>query len=298
MTQPKKIAFIGLGVMGGPMASHLAQAGHSVTVFNRTPAKADAWVAANPGQKSAKTPADAAADAGFVFMCVGKDEDIREVIAGEQGILSQLKAGSIIIDHTTASAAIATEMAELCQKQQITYLDAPVSGGEQGAINGQLTIMVGGNEAAFQQAEPLMQVFAKAVTYMGATGAGQMTKMVNQICIGGLVQALAEGLNFAEKAGLDQQKVMDVISLGAAGSWQMNNRHKTMIADEYEHGFAVNWMRKDLAICLDQASKINVQLPVTALVDQFYAEVQQLGGGRWDTSSLLRRLQAFKLNQE
>ena len=298
MTQPKKIAFIGLGVMGGPMASHLAQAGHSVTVFNRTPAKADAWVAANPGQKSAKTPADAAADAGFVFMCVGKDEDIREVIAGEQGILSQLKAGSIIIDHTTASAAIATEMAELCQKQQITYLDAPVSGGEQGAINGQLTIMVGGNEAAFQQAEPLMQVFAKAVTYMGAAGAGQMTKMVNQICIGGLVQALAEGLNFAEKAGLDQQKVMDVISLGAAGSWQMNNRHKTMIADEYEHGFAVNWMRKDLAICLDQASKINVQLPVTALVDQFYAEVQQLGGGRWDTSSLLRRLQAFKLNQE
>ncbi|GLR64468.1 NAD(P)-dependent oxidoreductase [Marinospirillum insulare] len=294
MSTPKKIAFIGLGVMGGPMASHLAKAGHQVTVFNRTPAKASQWVLENPDHTSASTPAEAAAKAEIVFICVGKDEDVREVVTGQQGILTSLQAGSLIVDHTTASASLAKEMAAACQKQQINFLDAPVSGGEQGAINGQLTIMVGGDASAYERAEPIMQLFAKAVTYMGEAGAGQMTKMVNQICIGGLVQALAEGLNFAEKAGLDQQKVIDVISLGAAGSWQMNNRHKTMIADEYEHGFAVDWMRKDFAICLDQARALDAQLPVTALVDQFYAEVQQQGGGRWDTSSLLRRMRAFK----
>ncbi|NLW04957.1 MAG: NAD(P)-dependent oxidoreductase [Pseudomonadaceae bacterium] len=294
MSTSKKLAFIGLGVMGGPMASHLAKAGYQVCVFNRTPAKAAQWLNKHPAQSTTLTPAEAAADADLVFMCVGEDDDIREVVAGEQGILKTLKAGATIVDHTTASATVAIEMAAACQKQQIHFLDAPVSGGEQGAINGQLTIMVGGDETAYNQAEPLMQVFAKAVTYMGASGTGQITKMVNQICIGGLVQALAEGLNFAEKAGLDQQKVIDVISLGAAGSWQMVNRHKTMIAEEYEHGFAVDWMRKDFAICLDQARKINAQLPITSLVDQFYGEVQQLGGGRWDTSSLLKRLQAFK----
>jgi len=284
--------------MGSPMAGHLARAGHQVCVFNRTPSKAAQWVTEHPGHTSATTPAEASANADMVFMCVGKDEDVREVITGEQGILQTLKPGSIIVDHTTASATLAKEMATICQKQQIHFLDAPVSGGEQGAVKGQLTIMVGGDETAYNQAEPLMKAFAKAVTYMGEAGAGQMTKMVNQICIGGLVQALAEGLNFADKAGLDQQKVIDVISLGAAGSWQMVNRHKTMIADEYEHGFAVDWMRKDLAICLEQARKLDAQLPVTALVDQFYAEVQQQGGGRWDTSSLLRRMRAFKPKQK
>lgn len=295
MSTPQTIAFIGLGVMGSPMAGHLAKAGHQVTVFNRTPEKASQWVVKYPNHQSAATPAEASANADLVFMCVGKDDDVREVVTGEQGILKTLKTGCIIVDHTTASATLAKEMAAACQKQQISFLDAPVSGGEQGAINAQLTIMVGGDETAYNKAKPTMQVLAKAVTYMGETGAGQMTKMVNQICIGGLIQALAEGLNFAEKAGLDQQKVMDVISLGAAGSWQMANRHKTMIADDYEHGFAVDWMRKDLAICLDQARKLNTQLPITALIDQFYGDVQQLGGGRWDTSSLLKRMQAFKL---
>lgn len=294
MNSAQKVAFIGLGVMGGPMASHLAKAGHQVTVFNRTLAKATQWVSENPKHASAKTPAEAVINADLVFMCVGKDEDVRAVVTGEQGILKSLKPGSIIVDHTTASATLAKEMATACLKQEIHFLDAPVSGGEQGAINGQLTIMVGGDETAFSQAEPLMQLFAKAVTHMGEVGTGQMTKMVNQICIGGLIQALAEGLNFADKAGLDQQKVIDVVSLGAAGSWQMNNRHKTMISDEYKHGFAVDWMRKDFAICLDQARTLDAQLPITALVDQFYAEVQQQGGGRWDTSSLLKRMQSFK----
>lgn len=295
MNTAKKLAFIGLGVMGGPMASHLAKAGHQLCVYNRSPAKATLWVKNHPNHSSATTPAEAATHADVVFMCVGNDQDVREVITGEQGLLKTLKPGSLIIDHTTASADIAIEMAKLCQAQQIQFLDAPVSGGEQGALNGQLTIMVGGDFSAYQAAESLMQSFAKAVTYMGPAGAGQMTKMVNQICIAGLVQGLAEGLNFAEQAGLDQQKVIDVISQGAAGSWQMTNRHKTMIEDEYEHGFAVDWMRKDLAICLDQARKLDTQLPVTALVDQFYAEVQQQGGGRWDTSSLLKRLQAYKI---
>lgn len=293
MTSSRKLAFIGMGVMGAPMASHLVKAGHQVTVYNRTFEKAQAWTERHPDQQAARTPALAAADAEIVLLCVGNDADVREVISGRNGLLESLKPGSLIIDHTTASASLAREMAECCDQKQIDFLDAPVSGGQQGAENGQLTIMVGGDNAAFVRGEPIMQCFAKAVTHMGPAGSGQLTKMVNQICIGGLVQALAEGLNFAAAAGLDQQKVIDVISLGAAGSWQMNNRHKTMIANEYEHGFAVDWMRKDLGICLEQARQINAQLPVTALVDQFYAEVQQLGGGRWDTSSLLRRLQAF-----
>lgn len=294
MSLHENLAFIGLGVMGGPMASHLAKAGHQLSVYNRTLAKAAEWVKEHPGHTLATTPAEAASKADRVLICVGNDQDVIEVVTGEQGLLKTLKPGSFILDHTTTSADVALEMAKICQEQQIIFLDAPVSGGEQGAINGQLTIMVGGNQIAYQQTESLMQTYAKAVTYMGVTGAGQMTKMVNQICIAGLVQGLAEGLNFAAQAGLDQQKVIDVISQGAAGSWQMTNRHKTMIADEYEHGFAVDWMRKDLAICLDQARKLDAQLPVTALVDQFYAEVQQLGGGRWDTSSLLKRLIAFK----
>ncbi|WP_114416324.1 NAD(P)-dependent oxidoreductase [Marinospirillum perlucidum] len=293
MTAAKNLAFIGLGVMGGPMAHHLAQAGHQVSVYNRTASKAQAWVDQNPGHSFAFTPAKAAADADIVFLCVGKDEDVREVVTGKEGVLSTLKPGGLIVDHTTASASLAQEMAEACNAKQIDFLDAPVSGGQQGAENGQLTVMVGGEAAAFERAQPLMDLFAKAVTHMGPSGSGQMTKMVNQICIGGLVQALAEGLNFADLAGLDQQKVIDVISQGAAGSWQMSNRHKTMIAGEYEHGFAVDWMRKDLKICLDQARDLGAQLPVTALVDQFYAEVQLQGGGRWDTSSLLKRLQAL-----
>ncbi|SFB82029.1 2-hydroxy-3-oxopropionate reductase [Marinospirillum celere] len=294
MTTSKNLAFIGLGVMGSPMASHLAQGGHQVCVYNRTPVKAQQWLDQHSGHSFVTTPAKAAAEADIVLLCVGKDDDVREVITGPQGILQTLKAGSLVIDHTTASASLAQEMATACKEKQIDFLDAPVSGGQQGAENGQLTIMVGGEQAAFERGQPIMELFAKAVTHMGPAGSGQMTKMVNQICIGGLVQALAEGLNFAERAGLDQQKVIDVISQGAAGSWQMVNRHKTMINDEYEHGFAVDWMRKDLAICLDQARKLGAQLPVTALVDQFYAEVQNLGGGRWDTSSLLRRLQATR----
>lgn len=297
MASAQKLAFIGLGVMGSPMASHLVKAGHQLTVFNRSNKKAIQWAAAHPGHTAAATPAEAAAEADIVLLCVGKDEDVREVVCGEQGLLKTLRPGSLIIDHTTASATLAKEMAERCSEQQIEFIDAPVSGGQQGAENGQLTIMAGGSEQAFKRAEPIMQIFARAVTLMGPSGSGQLTKMVNQICIGGLVQALAEGLNFAKQAGLDQQKVIDVISLGAAGSWQMVNRHKTMIADEYEHGFAVDWMRKDLDICLTQARNLGAQLPVTALVDQLYAEVQQMGGGRWDTSSLLKRLQGYSSKQ-
>ncbi|WP_404418250.1 NAD(P)-dependent oxidoreductase [Marinospirillum sp.] len=293
MTANKNLAFIGLGVMGAPMASHLVQAGHQVCVYNRTSSKAQDWLDQHPGQSFAVSPAKAAAEADIVLLCVGNDDDVREVMTGEEGILKTLKPGSLVIDHTTASATLAEEMADACNQKQIDFLDAPVSGGQQGAEKGQLTIMVGGEKAAFERGLPLMELFAKAVTHMGPTGSGQMTKMVNQICIAGLVQALSEGLNFADRAGLDQQKVIDVISQGAAGSWQMSNRHQTMIANEYEHGFAVDWMRKDLAICLHQAREFGAQLPITALVDQFYAEVQNLGGGRWDTSSLLKRLQVL-----
>ena len=293
MAANKNLAFIGLGVMGAPMASHLVQGGHQVCVYNRTSSKAQDWLDQHPGQSFAVSPAKAAAEADIVLLCVGNDDDVRQVMTGEEGILKTLKPGSLVIDHTTASSSLAEEMSAACNTRQVDFLDAPVSGGQQGAENGQLTVMVGGETAAFERGLPLMKLFAKAVTHMGPTGSGQMTKMVNQICIAGLVQALSEGLNFADKAGLDQQKVIDVISQGAAGSWQMSNRHQTMIADEYQHGFAVDWMRKDLAICLNQARDLGAQLPITALVDQFYAEVQNLGGGRWDTSSLLKRLQRF-----
>jgi 3-hydroxyisobutyrate dehydrogenase-like beta-hydroxyacid dehydrogenase len=285
-------AFIGLGVMGYPMARHLAQAGLTVRVFNRTEAKARAWVDEYGGSHHA-TPEEAAQGADLVLVCVGNDDDVRQVTVGEQGALCGMKEGSLLIDHTTASADLAQELDAACRERRIGFLDAPVSGGQQGAENGALTIMCGGTEADFSRVESTLAHYAKAVTLMGPAGSGQLTKMVNQICIAGLVQGLAEGLHFAEQAGLDQQRVIDVISKGAAGSWQMENRHKTMIADEYEHGFAVNWMRKDLGICLEQARRLQARLPVTALVDQFYGDVQAMDGGRWDTSSLLRRLRAL-----
>ncbi|WP_416884725.1 NAD(P)-dependent oxidoreductase [Marinospirillum sp.] len=287
---PQQIAFLGLGVMGASMAHHLVQAGHSVCVYNRTQAKAEAWQVEHPQQRLAATPAEAAKGANWVFLCVGRDEDVEQVLLGEQGALSQLQAGAVIVDHTTTSALLAQRMAEQCAQQGVIYLDAPVSGGQQGAERGCLTMMVGGDEAAYAAARPVMQAYAANMSYMGRSGAGQLTKMVNQICIAGLVQSLAEGLHFAQQAGLDQQQVVDVIRHGAAGSWQMEQRHQTMIADQYEHGFAVDWMRKDLGLCLDQARHIGARLPVAALVDQFYADVQAQGGGRWDTSSLLKRL--------
>lgn len=285
------LAFIGLGVMGYPMAGHLANAGHKVCVYNRTTAKAEKW-AETYGGSFGTTPAEAAKNADIVFCCVGNDDDVRSVTTGENGVISSMKDSSILVDHTTASAELATELDTACRNAGLHFIDAPVSGGQQGAENGKLTIMCGGEEAIFEQCQEIMAIYAQAVTLMGEAGAGQLTKMVNQICIAGLVQGLSEGLYFAEKAGLDQRKVIDVISKGAAGSWQMVNRHETMINDQYEHGFAVDWMRKDLDICLNQGRKINAKLPVTALVDQFYGEVQAMGGNRWDTSSLLKRLKA------
>ncbi len=285
----KSVAFIGLGVMGYPMAGHLGKMGHAVTVFNRTTAKADAWVAQHGGQM-ASTPADAARGAEVVFACVGNDDDLRSVAMGPVGVFSGMDAGSIFVDHTTASADVARELAAFGADKGIGVLDAPVSGGQAGAENGALTVMVGGEKAVFDQALPLMNVFARSVQLMGPSGAGQLTKMVNQICIAGLVQGLSEGIQFAEQAGLDPTAVIEVISKGAAQSWQMENRYKTMIAGEFDHGFAVDWMRKDLAICLAEARRNGAQLPVAALVDQFYADVQQMGGKRWDTSSLIARL--------
>ena len=282
-------AFIGLGVMGYPMAGHLARAGLDVRVYNRTAAKAKAWSDEYGGSHHA-TPAEAAQGADLVLVCVGNDDDVRQVTMVEQGALAGVSTGSILIDHTTASADLAVTLDAACREQGVDFIDAPVSGGQQGAENGVLTIMCGGTEPTFARAEPVLAHYARAVTLMGPAGSGQLTKMVNQICIAGLVQGLAEGLHFAEQAGLDQQRVIDVVAKGAAGSWQMENRHKTMIADQYEHGFAVDWMRKDLAICLEQARRIQARLPITALVDQFYADVQAMGGNRWDTSSLLRRL--------
>ena len=282
-------AFIGLGVMGYPMAGHLARAGLDVRVYNRTAAKAKAWSDEYGGSHHA-TPAEAAQGADLVLVCVGNDDDVRQVTMGEQGALAGLSTGSILVDHTTASADLAVTLDAACREQGVDFIDAPVSGGQQGAENGMLTIMCGGAEPTYARAEPVLAHYARAVTLMGPVGSGQLTKMVNQICIAGLVQGLAEGLHFAEQAGLDQQRVIDVVAKGAAGSWQMENRHKTMIADQYEHGFAVDWMRKDLAICLEQARRIQARLPITALVDQFYADVQAMGGNRWDTSSLLRRL--------
>lgn len=283
------IAFIGLGVMGYPMAGHLKRAGHDLCVYNRTASKAEAWVA-EYGGRSAPTPAEAAAEQDFVMLCVGNDNDLREVMAGEGGVLQGARSGTVIVDHTTASADVAREMAALARESGIGFLDAPVSGGQAGAENGKLTVMVGGEESVFDFARPVINSYAKMLKHMGPAGAGQLTKMVNQICIAGLVQGLAEALHFANKAGLDGQAAIEVISKGAAQSWQMENRHKTMLAGEFDFGFAVDWMRKDLAIVLDESRHNGAQLPVTALVDQFYADVQSMGGGRWDTSSLIARL--------
>ncbi|MBY5927108.1 MULTISPECIES: NAD(P)-dependent oxidoreductase [unclassified Halomonas] len=289
--QISTVAFIGLGVMGYPMAGHLAQAGLDVRVYNRTSAKAQQWTEQFGGSHH-PTPAEAAKGADLVLVCVGNDNDVRDVVTGANGALQGLAAGALLVDHTTASSSLAEELGKACAEREVGFIDAPVSGGQQGAEKGALTIMCGAQEDSFERARPTLLHYGRAVTRMGDIGAGQLTKMVNQICIAGLVQGLAEGMHFAEKAGLDQHRVIEVISQGAAGSWQMENRHDTMIKDEYDHGFAVDWMRKDLDICLSQARQLDARLPVTALVDQFYAEVQALGGGRWDTSSLLRRLKA------
>ncbi|MEI9886752.1 MAG: NAD(P)-dependent oxidoreductase [Rhizomicrobium sp.] len=283
-----RVAFLGLGVMGYPMAGHLERAGHDLTVYNRTKEKAERWVA-EFGGVSAPTPAEAAANADLVFACVGRDDDVREVATGRHGAFITMRQGAVFVDHTTASAGLARELAEDAHKRGMHFVDAPVSGGEQGAKNGQLTIMCGGTPAAFAKAEPVMKSYARQCRLMGDAGAGQLTKMVNQICIAGLVQALSEGLSFARAAGLDPLEVVEVISKGAAQSWQMENRHKTMLLGQFRHGFAVEWMRKDLAICLDEARRNGTALPVTSLVDQFYAEVEKMGGSRWDTSSLFAR---------
>ena len=283
------VAFIGLGVMGYPMARHIAKSGHAVTVYNRTSAKADAW-AKEYGGMAAATPSEAAKSADFVFCCVGNDDDLRSVTTGKDGAFSTMQKGAVFIDNTTASADVARELAKAAEQAGFGFLDAPVSGGQAGAENGALTVMVGGDKSVFEKAKPLIECYAKMVGHMGPTGAGQLTKMVNQICIAGLVQGLSEGLHFAQKAGLDVEAVVDVISKGAAGSWQMENRHKTMNAGKYDHGFAVDWMRKDLAICLSEAENNGSSLPGTALIDQYYGDVQNMGGKRWDTSALLARL--------
>jgi 3-hydroxyisobutyrate dehydrogenase len=284
-----KVAFLGLGVMGYPMAGHLKKKGHEVTVYNRTSAKAEKWVA-EFGGSSAPTPKAAAAGQEIVFACVGNDDDLRTITTGTEGAFEGMGGGAIFVDHTTASAEIARDLHARAQARGLGFIDAPVSGGEAGAQNGTLTVMCGGDEAYYGRVEPVIMCFAKASRLMGPSGSGQLTKMVNQICIAGLVEALAEGLHFATKAGLDANAVIDVISKGAAQSWQMENRHKTMIEGKFDFGFAVNWMRKDLGICLSEARRNGANLPVSALVDQFYAEVQNMGGGRWDTSSLIARL--------
>ena len=284
-----RTAFIGLGVMGYPMAGYLAKNGHDVTVYNRTAAKADAWCQEYGGQ-SAATPADSAKDAEIIFSCVGNDHDVREVLLGENGVLASVSGGSVIVDHTTASATVAREIATIAADKSVGFLDAPVSGGQAGAENGQLTVMAGGTTDDFERAAPVMDCYAKAITHIGPVGAGQLAKMVNQICIAGVVQGLAEGLHFAKKAGLDPAVVIESISKGAAQSWQMENRWRTMVNDEFDFGFAVDWMRKDLAIALEEASENGATLDMTRLVDQFYSEVQGLGGKRWDTSSLIARL--------
>jgi len=286
---PRTLAFLGLGVMGYPMAGHLAKAGHKVTVYNRTAAKSAAW-AAEYGGKTAATPADAAKGAEIVLACVGNDDDLRSIVYGEKGAFAGMSKGAIFADHTTASAEVAREIEEAGKKLGLGVLDAPVSGGQAGAVNGKLTVMVGGDAATFATAEPIMATYARAVTLLGPAGAGQLTKMVNQICIAGVVQGLAEGINFAMKAGLDAKKVVDVISKGAAQSWQMENRGTTMVDGKFDFGFAVDWMRKDLGICLAEANRNGALLPMTALVDQFYSHVQKRGGGRWDTSSLIHLL--------
>ena len=284
-----RVAFLGLGVMGFPMAGHLKAKGYDVTVYNRTAAKAQQWVEKHGG-RSAPTPAAAAKDCDFVMMCVGNDKDLLEVALGKDGALAGMKKGAILVDHTTASADAARKLYAAARDKGVDFVDAPVSGGQAGAENGKLTVMCGGDAAPFERAKPVMDSYARAVTLLGASGSGQLTKMVNQICIAGLVQALSEGIAFAEKAGLDADLVLDVISKGAAQSWQMENRGKTMHARKFDFGFAVDWMRKDLGICLDEAKRNGASLPVTALVDQFYGDVQKAGGKRWDTSSLITRL--------
>ncbi|WP_439155544.1 NAD(P)-dependent oxidoreductase [Yoonia sp.] len=287
-----KLAFLGLGVMGYPMAGHLQAAGHDVTVYNRTTAKAEAW-AKQYGGNFAATPAAAAQGAAMVMACVGNDDDLRSVCLGDDGAFAGMDKGSVFVDHTTVSAAVTRELYAAAAEKGIAFVDAPVSGGQAGAENGQLSIMCGGDQAEYDRAEPVMNCYAKLCRRIGDSGAGQMTKMCNQIAIAGLVQGLSEALHFAQKAGLDGRSVVEVISQGAAGSWQMSNRYETMLDDHFEHGFAVDWMRKDLGICLDTANENGASLPVTALVDQFYKDVQKMGGGRWDTSSLLKRLQAM-----
>ncbi len=289
MTDTIKTAFIGLGVMGYPMAGYLVKAGFDVAVFNRTQTTAQRW-AKEHGGRTESTPADAARDADFVMVCVGNDDDLRSVVFGDQGALAGMKPGATLIDHTTASANVAREINDVAAERDIQFLDAPVSGGQAGAENGVLTVMAGGEPAVFDKAEPVVDAYARSFTLMGPAGAGQLTKMVNQICIAGLVQGLSEGLHFAECAGLDGRRVIDSISKGAAQSWQMENRYETMLDRHFDYGFAVDWMRKDLGIALDEANRNNASLPVTALVDQFYADVQKMGGNRWDTSSLLARL--------
>ena len=292
-TPPLNVAFVGLGVMGYPMAGHLALAGHRVTVYNRNPAKSAAWCAeyaATAGPSSAATPGLAATGADVVFCCVGNDDDLRAVALGADGMLAAMKPGAVLVDHTTASATVARELYAAARALGLHFVDAPVSGGQGGAQNGALTVMCGGDAAAFEAARPAGMAFAKAFTLMGDSGAGQLTKMVNQICIAGLVQGLSEAVAFGQKAGLDMGQVLDVIGKGAAQSWQLDNRGKTMVDDKFDFGFAVDWMRKDLGLVLDEAKRNHARLPVTALVDQFYADVQAMGGQRWDTSSLIKRL--------
>jgi 3-hydroxyisobutyrate dehydrogenase len=287
-----KLAFLGLGVMGGPMAGHLQTNGHDVTVYNRTASKAQNW-ASTYGGAFAATPREAAQGADFVMACVGNDNDLRSVCLGADGAFAGMTAGSVFVDHTTVSAAVTEELNAAAKALQISFIDAPVSGGQAGAENAALSVMCGGDEAAYQRAEPIIAAYARICRRIGESGAGQMTKMCNQIAIAGLVQGLSEALHFAEKANLDGRAVVEVISQGAAGSWQMSNRYETMLDDEFDHGFAVDWMRKDLGICLDTADVVGASLPVTALVDQFYKDVQKLGGARWDTSSLIKRLRAM-----
>ena len=283
------IGFVGLGVMGAPMAGHLAGAGHRVTVYNRTTSRADAWLAKHRGAAAA-SPRQAAQGKQLIFMCVGNDDDVRTVALGDQGVFAGAPAGAVVVDHTTASAQLARELAAVAAERGVGFLDAPVSGGQAGAENGQLTVMVGGAASTFDAAAPVIRAYAKAVRRMGGVGSGQLTKMVNQVCIAGVLQGLAEGLHFAEQAGLDVDAVVDVIAQGAAQSWQMDNRARTMARGEFDFGFAVNWMRKDLAMTLAAARELDARMPIAALVDQFYADVQAFGGGRWDTSSLIERL--------
>ena len=287
---PHKVAFLGLGVMGYPMAGHLARAGHLVTVYNRSAAKAQAWLQDCPGHASAPTPREAAAGADIVFACVGNDDDLRSVVLGPDGAFAGMKPGAVFVDHTTASAAVARELNSEAQKRGLQFIDAPVSGGQAGAVNGALTVMCGGDAATFDKVKPVAMAFSRAFTLIGESGAGQLAKMVNQICIAGLVQGLSEAIAFGQQAGIDMKLVLDVIGKGAAQSWQLDNRGKTMVDDQFNFGFAVDWMRKDLGLVLDEAKRNGARLPVTALVDQFYADVQKLGGGRWDTSSLIKRL--------